>query len=104
DYVFGQKAPAPSTAVVKAKANIVLLHGTNLALADPPPPSPIPNTGASKTTTKKTIGPLTISNIGLEYKNGMIYILVDATVALGPIIFTLIGFGIGINLSKIKLD
>jgi hypothetical protein len=49
-------------------------------------------------------GPLSISALTLEYKNNVLLITVDATLTLGPISFSLIGFEIKIQLSKINLD
>jgi hypothetical protein len=50
-----------------------------------------------------TQGPLSISNVGLRYSNGVLSVLFDATVKLGPIEFSLLGFGIGIDLSSFNL-
>lgn len=51
---------------------------------------------------KKTIGPLTISNIGLHLRGDSIIVLLDAEVKLGPFAFELIDCGIGFDLSKIN--
>jgi hypothetical protein len=48
----------------------------------------------------KTIGPLTISNVGVKLDDGFFWLTIDAELALGPISFDLIGFGIGFNLKK----
>jgi hypothetical protein len=49
-------------------------------------------------------GPLSISALTLEYKNNALLITVDATLTLGPINFSIIGFEIQIQLAKINLD
>ena len=56
--------------------------------------------GSSMAVVHKSTGPLTISNIGLQYKGNILHILFDATLNLGPIGFTLLGFGLGITLSE----
>lgn len=45
---------------------------------------------------KKSIGPLTISNIGFHYKDRTLSVLVDAGFLLGPVGFTLMGFSLNI--------
>ena len=71
-----------------------------LAQADPPPPEKPPTKGAMT----KQLGILDISGLSLQYKQNRLYIFVDATLKLGPLTFSLIGFGIGLNISKLKLN
>lgn len=52
---------------------------------------------------KDTQGPLSISNIGLRYSGSTLSVLFDATIKLGPIEFSLLGFGIGIELTGLNL-
>ena len=56
--------------------------------------------GMSKAAIHKTVGPLSLSNIGLQYKDSKITIVLDATLALGPIGLDLLGFGLGLNLTS----
>lgn len=49
-------------------------------------------------------GPLSISALTLEYKSNALIITVDATLALGPISFSVIGFVIKVKLGEINLD
>ncbi|KAI1660150.1 hypothetical protein F4813DRAFT_351129 [Daldinia decipiens] len=44
---------------------------------------------------KKIAGPLSISNVGLKYKDKMLAIMFDATFQLGPLGFSLVGFSLG---------
>ncbi|PHH93130.1 hypothetical protein CDD83_510 [Cordyceps sp. RAO-2017] len=44
---------------------------------------------------KKVAGPLSISNVGLKYKDKRLAIMFDATFELGPIGFSLLGFSLG---------
>ncbi|KAF2737786.1 hypothetical protein EJ04DRAFT_86888 [Polyplosphaeria fusca] len=46
--------------------------------------------------------PITIDNFGIQVKDKRLYLLIDATVMLGPIKLSLEGFGIGIPLSGIS--
>jgi hypothetical protein len=63
-----------------------------------------PATTPTKGTITKETPLLSISALSLEYKEGMLWIYVDATVALGPLQFALIGFGVGFSLANLKLD
>ncbi|KAL8832469.1 MAG: hypothetical protein Q9191_000239 [Dirinaria sp. TL-2023a] len=62
------------------------------------------DSGSTKAPLSRSIGPLTIHNIGLQTKNGYLYMLLDATVALGPIQLTVTGFGVGMPLSRFNLN
>lgn len=50
---------------------------------------------------KKKMGPLSISNIGLKYTNKILHISFNATMELGPIAFTLIGFGLNMEITSL---
>ncbi len=54
----------------------------------------------------RTQGSLTITNIGLHFVESTetLFIIMDATFALGPIRFALLGFGIGIALENFSLQ
>lgn len=43
---------------------------------------------------------LTLSNIGLQYKDGVLWLILDATLSLGPIEIALLGFGLGLPIGK----
>ncbi|KAL9607824.1 MAG: hypothetical protein Q9167_007297 [Letrouitia subvulpina] len=62
------------------------------------------DSGSTKAPLSKSIGPLTIHNVGLQTKDGYLYILIDATVALGPIQLSVVGFGVGLPLSRFNLN
>ncbi|KAK0117089.1 hypothetical protein ONS96_012927 [Cadophora gregata f. sp. sojae] len=75
----------------------------------PRPPNPPSVTTVSekppaKGDTNTRAGPLSISGLTLQYKNGSLFIGVDATLVLGPLTFSVIDFTIEIELSKVKLD
>jgi hypothetical protein len=52
--------------------------------------------------TQADVGPLSISALTLQYKNGSLFISVDATLKLGPLTFSVIGFRIEVVLSGVK--
>ncbi|KAK7413165.1 hypothetical protein QQX98_007944 [Neonectria punicea] len=52
---------------------------------------------SSKSTYKNTVGPLSISQIGFRYEGGTLAILMDATIAFGPVALDLMGFTIGLH-------
>lgn len=68
-----------------------------------PDPKTEPDGEAAMGKHTNTQGPLSISNVGLRYSNSVLSVLFDATVKLGPIEFSLLGFGIGIDLSTFNL-
>ncbi|KAI9648823.1 hypothetical protein NHQ30_003464 [Ciborinia camelliae] len=57
-------------------------------------------TGAEAPLKKKT-GPLTFSNVGLKWASGKLVIKFDATMDLGPLNFSLLGFSINVALKRI---
>ncbi|KAJ9607108.1 hypothetical protein H2200_008180 [Cladophialophora chaetospira] len=59
-----------------------------------------PTTGA----TNGKAGPLTLTGLSLQYKNGSLFVGVDATLMLGPLTFAVKGFTIELELSQVKLD
>ena len=93
DYVFDKPKPtSPSIStdvVVKTKIAAVTPDD------DPDPSEDQNDTSVAKL--EKSQGPLSISNVGLKYSNSTIEFFFDAAVKLGPIEFTLLGFGFGIH-------
>ncbi|KAI1819780.1 putative transcriptional activator srcap-like protein [Xylaria intraflava] len=51
---------------------------------------------------KKKAGPLSISNLGLKYADNKLHIIFTATMELGPVGLSLIGFSLGVNLKVLK--
>ena len=120
--------PAGHHFVVIAKRQVVLDHVFNTSRKETEDPEkPAALTGADLGTTppsnhtpatikapatpqpskgnlESKAGPLSISALTLEYKSNALIITVDATLALGPISFSVIGFEIKVQLSKINLD
>ena len=96
DYQFGSQAEQPPTTSDKSSV---------------PPPSS--GTSTDVTTSKppvamaavhRSLGPLSIANLGLQYKNGVLWLILDASIMLGPIEFALLGFGVGFDLTGLSLD
>jgi hypothetical protein len=52
----------------------------------------------SKAPMEKKIGPLSISNIGLQFLDDTLYVIMDATLELGPVKMNMLGFGLGVKL------
>ncbi|KND88092.1 hypothetical protein TOPH_07323 [Tolypocladium ophioglossoides CBS 100239] len=50
---------------------------------------------------KKIAGPLSISNVGLKYKDKKLAIMFDATFQLGPLGFSLVGFSLGFGFTTL---
>ena len=57
------------------------------------------DSGATMGPNKRSFGPFTLNNIGLQVKDNHLYIVLDATVMLGEISMELIGFAVGVPLS-----
>ncbi|KAA8903423.1 hypothetical protein FN846DRAFT_954000 [Sphaerosporella brunnea] len=53
---------------------------------------------------KKSLGPVSIANIGFKYAGDRLSILLDAAFVLGPIGFTLLAFSIDVNLKGATLQ
>ena len=114
DHVFGSGAKAPSTQPVPRGDGNPAPGAGNGGVATRSVPGgdqPLGSTRSSAVATTPSKGTLTkstpllsISALSLEYKEGMLWMFVDATVALGPLQFALIGFGIGFSLDQLKLD
>jgi len=103
DYPFGQKQfPVPETKGTETKATetkttLISTAPKKALVADDAGPDEAPE---SKGAIGKTIGPLTISNVGVKLDDGFVWLSLDAILALGPLSFDLIGFGVGFDLKK----
>lgn len=113
DYVFQKSAKyvEPNTPAGGEKGTDALGDSTGpsaAAAADSTPEGPPGETHMAAY--KKSIGPLSISNIGLQYKDNVLHVHVDAELLLGPIGLSLLGLTIEarlngeFNLQKIPID
>jgi hypothetical protein len=66
--------------------------------------TPVPEAKPTKGNTTTAAGPLSISALTLQYKKGHLIVTVDATLKLGPLVFSVVGFTLDLNLSGVKLD
>ena len=64
------------------------------------PPENAPTKGALA----KTLGPLSISAVTLQYKNKVLSVTMDAVLTLGPISLGLLGFSIGVPTTGLRLN
>ncbi|KAF4986973.1 hypothetical protein FGRMN_10596 [Fusarium graminum] len=108
DFTFLEPTPKPSTDV--STKIPVAVSGKEKALvpvaANPDDP-PADDSGAAGQSTqaplKETAGPLTISNVSLDYKNSTLDIVFDATFVMGPVGFSLPGFAVGLNFTSLEM-
>jgi hypothetical protein len=97
DYVPGAK----ETRGAKNKSQTTTDIKSKGANDDPQPPSASSDSAIAPMA--KSIGPLTIRNIGLRVDNmRTIVVVLDASLRLGPITFDLIGFSLSIDLNQAK--
>ena len=112
DHIFGTQPPSQTTGPVQASVARNINPPSKMAIR-PRVKAAATSTdggvlqqdsGATHGSSKLSFGPLTIQSIGLQTKDGNIFILIDATIALGPIQLTLVGFGIGLPLKDLNLN
>lgn len=65
-----------------------------------PVSAPAAQSGATWITVGRSFGPLHIDRIGAQYTNGVLFFLLDADIALGPLALSLDGLGAGSSLKK----
>ncbi|KAK6516196.1 hypothetical protein TWF506_006107 [Arthrobotrys conoides] len=85
DYAFKSK---PKTKALTAGNEVSIWEGES------------PDNKGSKAPLKKSIGPLSIENVGLIYKDGELGVVFDATFLMGPIGLSLLGFGVRVPFDK----
>ena len=98
DYLFGD-TPLTKTYDNLNKGGKSFVFATAKALPTPAANPPAPVDGAATSPWSKTLGPLTISSIGLKYekdaqKNNKLQLTLNATVKLAGVEVSLKGFGI----------
>ena len=107
DYLFNKpaiKVVANGSAVehrVNSLPHAVILADTK---DDGVPPNTPDGTGTATGKLEKTVGPLQVSNVGIRFEDNQLILYLDVTVHLGPIGVALIGLGMGINLTGVKLN
>jgi hypothetical protein len=103
DHVFnasGSVAPATPPTVLPNNGNVNA--SSSVTLSSPPTNAP------GKGTVDFTAGPLSISALTLQYKeqgnDKVLALSMDAIFSMGPISFSLLGFGLSIPLKDLKLN
>ncbi|GGZ33263.1 hypothetical protein GCM10010387_29250 [Streptomyces inusitatus] len=86
-------------------AEAVTSGSTPAAPADTATPAPTAATppaqsGTTWITVGRSFGPLHLDRIGIQYTNGVLFFLLDADIALGPLALSLDGLGVGSSLKK----
>jgi hypothetical protein len=103
DHIFHTSSPPQKATATPAQRKM-----RALALEATPSPPPAEPSPPSKGTMAFKLGPLSIDGIGLQFKeqggSKSLVITMNATFAMGPISFSLLGFGIGISLDGLTLD
>ncbi|KAM0457120.1 hypothetical protein ACHAPV_006759 [Trichoderma viride] len=95
DYAFMKPKPKPNGSEPESEKAIVLKSGKKEEPADDGSPS-------AQAPFKKKAGPISISNVGLKYKDKMLGLKFDAAFELGPIGFSLIGFTIMVDIKSLS--
>lgn len=108
DHVFeigkDEAKPASQTGEPSLVANVTpKATSIIVARAAAADPVPVPVNSPSKGSLTKTLGPLTFSAITLQYKDKVLWIHMDAVLALGPIALGLVGFGIGFSTTGLNI-
>lgn len=106
DHVFGAK-PAPPRAAGGGSAGAITAGNTRNANASLTDTKNLPAEDTQSSPTKGTLQKkskfLTITGISVQYKNETLWLFIDATLAMGPVELSLIGFGIGLKLGGANL-
>ncbi|KAI1198695.1 putative transcriptional activator srcap-like protein [Nemania serpens] len=95
DYSFKKTRPQPKGQVSTDKSSLF----QRLAKEEKKPDS---DGNSSTAPFKKTAGPLSISNLGLKYADKKLHIIFTATMKIGPVGLSLIGFSLGVDLAVLK--
>lgn len=104
DHVFNIAKSETQPAKTQQPKTLTVVHDVrNTAVGTTQDSELVPNNIPSKGSLTKTLGPITVSALSLQYKDKVLWIHMDATLALGPISFGLLGFGIGFLTTGLQL-
>ncbi|EFY85733.1 putative transcriptional activator srcap-like protein [Metarhizium acridum CQMa 102] len=95
DYNFKRTQPKSESQASSATGLAVKGAGTDGTKPDS-------DGGSASAPFKKKSGPLSITNLGLKYANKKLQIMLTATLELGPVGLSLIGFGLNLDLAVLK--
>ncbi|KAL6690779.1 hypothetical protein J3F84DRAFT_404137 [Trichoderma pleuroticola] len=97
DYAFMKPKPKPKQSGSESEKALVLKSGKGKKEEPADDGSP-----SAQAPFKKKAGPISISNVGLKYKDKMLGLKFDAAFELGPIGFSLIGFTIMVDIKSLS--
>ncbi|KAK6499543.1 hypothetical protein TWF506_004172 [Arthrobotrys conoides] len=111
DYVFGQRSSSknskPATGGANSASSSKAIVPSSASQAGAAKEKTVPQTDESKPSPpapfEKKVGPLSIANLSLKYKDQTLTVVFDADVKLGPLQFALKGFGIELHLHSTSL-
>ncbi|MGW1978102.1 DUF6603 domain-containing protein [Streptomyces sp. NPDC001889] len=89
-----------SSAAAAPVATTTALPAAGAPATAAPGSAPAARSGATWITVGRSFGPLHIDRIGAQYTNGVLFFLLDADIALGPLALSLDGLGAGSPLKK----
>ncbi|XOF33613.1 MAG: DUF6603 domain-containing protein [Candidatus Electrothrix sp. YB6] len=85
--------PAPASAVPAA-------DGAEKVVPDQAAPATGADQGAKWFEVQKSVGPVRFRRVGAKFTAGKLWLLLDTTLAMGPVAFSLNGLGVGSRLNK----
>lgn len=105
DHVF-ETDRSDSKPPVVAPSRMAVARLTSEATLTPPgeKSSAYPEAQPTKGSTSKTVGPLTVNGLTFQYRKGHLIISIDATLRLGGLVFSVIGFTLDLDLQHVRLD
>ncbi|KAF1950575.1 hypothetical protein CC80DRAFT_577198 [Byssothecium circinans] len=102
DHVFGIAPPQSNTVQGQSSGN-QLVGGQTGSGSGGAASSQAAEAKPTKGNAKLEVGPLSVTALSFQYKDECLYVVVDATLQLGPLKFSVIEFAIKLELSKVQL-
>ncbi|EPS39992.1 hypothetical protein H072_6331 [Dactylellina haptotyla CBS 200.50] len=111
DYLFGQKSPSKDSksttagtgTVSKSTPSKAVMPSSSTTVSSDKSPESDESKPSAPAPFEKKVGPLSISNLSLKYKDQILTIIFNADVKLGPLEFALKGFSISLHLKGVSL-
>ncbi|KAJ1323716.1 DUF6603 domain-containing protein [Microdochium nivale] len=72
------------------------------AVTKPPPNAPLSDGSGAQAPLKKQLGPLSVTNLGLQFVDKKLRISLDATFEIGPLAFSILGLGIDLDIKTLS--
>lgn len=96
----GSPASGTNLAALPAPASSPSSGSANTTLATPPPAAPAYQAGATWFNIEKSFGPVQFERIGVQYQNGTLFFLLDATLSFSALALSCEGLGVGSPLTS----